>query len=351
MILQTSTDRLGRYNPNLYTPRPQLEARFRADIARRFVTLLGPERIGKSWLLHHMFADPAIAAAKHGVVNLALSRIDLDASTDALFKEIGRRMVVSVDGDPSWLKDAWASSDLPRVKLSNLLGDFILPATSGKLLLALDWADDLVRHARGSELVGLLRTWSTSAVGPRPRGAWGNLRVILVLQSDSATRNDPYLFHYLNVTAQIRVGEMNRDELAELASRHGVPWSAAEIAPLTKLIGGHPELFRFALMAHGQGLSMEEILDERQIAQGDGAFGMHLRWLLARLKESPALHRTVEWLARREAPEDVPKDEAAPDDDAIVALERIGLVERKGNDIQFRYPLYRLFFSLRLGQR
>jgi AAA-like domain len=344
MILQTSTDRLGRYNPNLYAPRPQIEARFRAEIARRFVTLVGPERIGKSWLLHHMFGDPTIAAVKHGVVNLALSRSDLDASTDALFKEIGRRMVVSVDGDPSWLKDAWASSDLPRVKLSNLLGDFILPSLDGrgKLLLALDWADDLVRHARGSELVGLLRTWSTSAVGPRPRGAWGNLRVVLVLQSDAATRNDPYLFHYLNVTAQIRVGDMTRDELAELVGRYGVPWSAADIAPLTRLIGGHPELFRFALMAYGPSFSMAEIIDEGQIVQGDGAFGTHLRWLLSRLKESPALHRAVECITR---------NEPAPDDDAIVVLERMGLVERKGNAVQFRYPLYRLFFCPRLGQR
>jgi hypothetical protein len=143
-----------------------------------------------------------------------------------------------------------------------------------------------------------------------------------------------------NVGLPIDLPEFNAQQVQELAKRHGLIWSVAEIEELIALIGGHPYLIRLA-MYHivRQDVSLNQLVKEAPTEAG--IYRDHLRRHLWNLEKYLPL-----MAAMREV---VTADGAVRlRSDLAFKLNSMGLVKIDGNNCTPRCNLYEQYFRDRL---
>lgn len=334
------------YARRFYVPRPELETeagRYLEDPGSPLV-LWAPERHGKTWLLERLVET---VRQKPGacVLRLNFERLAPEAYTglEPFLQEIASQLTTQFAAYPGAGRDAtaaalraWRQAEEPTERLSALLGEVLLPRTSGVLLLALDRVDGLREEPFIDAILTALRVFLDRARAAQPE--WQHLRLCLCssLEPRWLVRHpgrSPF-----TLTPPIELPDLTMPQLQELAKQHGLGWNAADLGVLAGLIGGHPYLARLAMYAAAiRGLSIEQVTSDAR--PGAQVFDGFLEICRQRLMAQPGLWPTAERALAS-------KPLSGMDRLLLPRLQRMGLVRLDGEVCQPRYPLFQRLLGL-----
>jgi hypothetical protein len=273
-----------------YLARPADLELYQAIAGRQPLTLVkGSRQVGKSSLVARGLQQARGNGCQVAFTSLrALNRTQLE-SAEAQARCLAAMLYDQIDGGEN-PEDRWHSFSSPNQNLEQYLRRS-LRKLDKPLVWALDEVDRLFEAPYGSDIFGLLRTWSQYR-SLDPDGPWNQL--ILVLSYST----EPHLFirnldqSPFNVGLPLELRDFTRAQVDDLNSRYGCPLDASELDAFYDLLGGQPYLVRTAfyeLVRHDTPLVT---LLERA-AEDDWVFGDHLRRLLALLGRDPELPAVV----------------------------------------------------------
>jgi hypothetical protein len=300
------------------------------------VLLWGPRHQGRTWLQVHLArswkdADPANRRVVR--VNFRTFGPSSLESLDACLRALADAIAETLDDGKSPPLDVtliWEGRGDAKKKINEWMQRSVLRSIPGLLLLIIEHAD--IVHSRGyyEEFASLLRSWAEKAQLGAP---WDRLRLVISVNTHPARL--PTARHaswFAGLSPPILVGDLEREQVAELVRRHGLVWTATDLDRLMEYAGGHPYLVRAVLV---------DILDQRYtlaefasgVPLGPSLITDHLREHRTRVDASSALAAAFAALAKNPS--------AAVEPEVLDALIRQGLV-RQGvaGTHPVRYRLY-----------
>jgi hypothetical protein len=211
------------------------------------------------------------------------------------------------------------------------------------LVLAIDNFDRVFQYSDiETDFCGLLRGWNErskindSKINKQRK----KLRLIVVHSQESYAEKDINQSPF-NVGLPIELGEFSPVQVKELAARHGLIWTEAELEQLMGLIGGHPYMVRTALYYIALGdFSLKEFL--RKAPTEGGVYSGLLVGYLKVLENCADLGAAMKKVVEAEDPVSLRSEEA-------FKLDSMGLVVWVEDDVMPRCRLYRQYFRKRLG--
>ncbi len=320
-----------------YLERPPLEDRARETILQpgALLCIKAPRQMGKTSLL----AQILHYARRQGYGSLSLSfqlaerRLleDLDRFLQWFCVSISRRLRL-----PNRLADYWDEIFGSKDNCTAYFEEHLLASLDQPLVLGLDEVDCIFQYPElAADFLGLLRAWHEEA---KNRAIWKNLRLAIVHSTEVYVPMDVNQSPF-NVGLSLELPEFNREQVGELARRHGLAWQE-EVDQLMQMVGGHPYLTRLALYAIArQDLTLTELLI--QAPTEAGLYSDHLRRHLWQLRQRPALAAAMQAVAHSATP-----IRLAPE--LSFKLHSMGLIAHQGKAVQPRCELYRRYFSDRL---
>ncbi len=257
---------------------------------------------------------------------------DLDKFLKWFCAYVGRELHL-----PNQLDDYWDEIFGSKVNCKDYFEKYILPQIDSPLILGLDEIDRVFQYPDIAEdFLGLLRAWHEES---KRRDIWKKLRLIVVHSTEvyipMNINQSPF-----NVGLPVDLPEFNAGQIQDLAARHNLNWSNAEVEKLMAIVGGHPYLVRVALYHISQSeLTLDE-LTESAIADS-GIYSDHLRRQLWNLEEYPELAAGMREIAAADSPVQLKAMQA-------FKLDSLGLVKLQGNECVPRCELYRQYFRTNL---
>lgn len=219
--------------------------------------------------------------------------------------------------------------------------DFLLSETDAPLVLGLDEVDRVFQHPKiTDDFFALLRAWYEEAgYGDSDSDLWAKLRLVVVHSTEVYIPLDINQSPF-NVGLPIELSEFSREQVTDLAQRHGLNWQTDQVEQLMTMVGGHPYLVRVALyyIARGE-LTLAKLVE---IAPTEaGIYGDHLRRHLWNLQQHPELATAFAQVLVAQEPVEL---------ESVLAfkLHSMGLVQLRGNATVPRFELYRQYFRDRL---
>ncbi|MEG4986188.1 AAA-like domain-containing protein [Microcoleus sp. BR0-C5] len=322
-----------------YVERPPIEERCYQTIVQpsALIRIKAPRQMGKTSLmariLHH--------GARQGYCTVPLTFQLVDkavfANLDKFLKwfcaYVGRELHL-----PNQLEDYWDEIFGSKVNCKDYFEKYILPQIDSPLILGLDEIDRVFQYPDIAEdFLGLLRAWHEES---KRRDIWKKLRLIVVHSTEvyipMNINQSPF-----NVGLPVDLPEFNSQQIQDLAARHNLNWSAAEVEELMAIVGGHPYLVRVALYHISRsGLTLDEL---KQSAIADaGIYSDHLRRQLWNLEEYPELAQGMRDIVAADSPVQLKAMQA-------FKLDSLGLVKLHGNECVPRCELYRHYFKTNWG--
>ena len=322
-----------------YVERPPIEERCYQTIVQpsALIRIKAPRQMGKTSLmariLHH--------GARQGYCTVPLTFQLVDkgvfANLDKFLKwfcaYVGRELHL-----PNQLDDYWDEIFGSKVNCKDYFEKYILPQIDSPLILGLDELDRVFQYPDIAEdFLGLLRAWHEES---KRRDIWKKLRLIVVHSTEvyipMNINQSPF-----NVGLPVDLPEFNSQQIQDLAARHNLNWSDAEVEKLTAIVGGHPYLVRVALYHISRSdLTLDE-LKETAIADA-GIYSDHLRRQLWNLEEYPELAQGMREIVAADSPVQLKAMQA-------FKLDSLGLVRLQGNECVPRCELYRQYFRSHLS--
>jgi serine/threonine-protein kinase len=304
------------------------------------IRIKAPRQMGKTSLMARILYQ----AREQGyrTVPLSFQHADKDAFTnlDRLLRwfcsRISRKLHLPDRVDEFWT-DTYGSKD----NCTAYFEDCLLPETDSPLVLGLDEVDRVFQYPTiADDFFGLLRAWYEEAgYGDGDSDRWEKLRLVVVHSTEVYVplnvNQSPF-----NVGLPIELSEFSREQVTDLAHRHGLNWHSNLIEQLMAIVGGHPYLVRVALYHIAQQqLTLAEL---HNIAPTEaGIYGDHLRRHLWNLQQHPELGTALAQVVTAEEPVELA---------SVLAfkLHSLGLVQLQGNAVTPRFELYRQYFRERL---
>ncbi len=239
---------------------------------------------------------------------------------------------------PNQLDDYWDEIFGSKVNCKDYFEKYILPQIDSPLILGLDEIDRVFQYPDIAEdFLGLLRAWHEES---KRRDIWKKLRLIVVHSTEvyipMNINQSPF-----NVGLPVDLPEFNAGQIQDLAARHNLNWSDAEVAKLMAIVGGHPYLVRVALYHISRSDLTLEQLKENAVADA-GIYSDHLRRQLWNLEEYPELAAGMREIAAADSPVQLKAMQA-------FKLDSLGLVKLQGNECVPRCELYRQYFRSHLS--
>jgi len=322
-----------------YVERPPIEERCYQTIVQpsALIRIKAPRQMGKTSLmariLHH--------GTRQGYCTVPLTFQLVDkgvfANLDKFLKwfcaYVGRELHL-----PNQLDDYWDEIFGSKVNCKDYFEKYILPQIDSPLILGLDEIDRVFQYPDIAEdFLGLLRAWHEES---KRRDIWKKLRLIVVHSTEvyipMNINQSPF-----NVGLPVDLPEFNSQQIQDLAARHNLNWSEAEVEKLTAIVGGHPYLVRVALYHISRSdLTLDE-LKETAIADA-GIYSDHLRRQLWNLEEYPELAQGMREIVAADSPVPLKAMQA-------FKLDSLGLVKLQGNECVPRCELYRQYFRSHLS--
>ncbi len=322
-----------------YVERPPIEERCYQTIVQpsALIRIKAPRQMGKTSLmariLHH--------GARQGYCTVPLTFQLVDkgvfANLDKFLKwfcaYVGRELHL-----PNQLDDYWDEIFGSKVNCKDYFEKYILPQIDSPLILGLDEIDRVFQYPDIAEdFLGLLRAWHEES---KRRDIWKKLRLIVVHSTEvyipMNINQSPF-----NVGLPVDLPEFNSQQIQDLAARHNLNWSEAEVEKLMAIVGGHPYLVRVALYHISRSdLTLNE-LKETAIADA-GIYSDHLRRQLWNLEEYPELAQGMREIVAADSPVQLKAMQA-------FKLDSLGLVKLHGNECVPRCELYRQYFRSHLS--
>jgi hypothetical protein len=255
---------------------------------------------------------------------------DLDALLQWFCNKISWKLKLPQQAG-EWWSDTFGSKD----NCTSYFEEFILPAADSPLVLGLDDVDRLFQYPLvAADFFGLLRAWYEES----GLGEWGKLRIIIAHSTEVyiplGSDESPF-----NVGLPIELPEFTFEQVRELVQQYGLRWTEDSTVRLMAMVGGHPYLIRLALYYIAQqDMDLGELL---AIAPTDAEpYGEHLRRLWNNIKNEPALLAALQKVIGAETAVEI-------EPELSFRLYSMGIVVRKGNQIEPRCQLYRIFLNSR----
>ncbi|MEG4498560.1 AAA-like domain-containing protein [Microcoleus sp. F10-C6] len=322
-----------------YVERPPIEERCYQTIVQpsALIRIKAPRQMGKTSLMARILHHGAHQG--YCTVPLTFQLVDkgVFANLDKFLKwfcaYVGRELHL-----PNQLDDYWDEIFGSKVNCKDYFEKYILPQIDSPLILGLDEIDRVFQYPDIAEdFLGLLRAWHEES---KRRDIWKKLRLIVVHSTEvyipMNINQSPF-----NVGLPVDLPEFNHQQVQELAARHNLNWSDAEVEELMAIVGGHPYLVRVALYHISRsGLTLDE-LKETAIADA-GIYSDHLRRQLWNLEEYPELAQGMREIAAADSPVPLKAMQA-------FKLDSLGLVKLQGNECVPRCELYREYFRSHLS--
>lgn len=327
------------YDPDCYVQHGELERRTLAGLsdAGSPVVLLGPARSGKTAVLRHVLDAACRADAAAGKESCAVL-VEIDAfgpearqSYEDFLYELASRVVEGVEGDDAWTAEAWSRSGVPAQRLRWLLKNRIMNRITGRLILALESADQLPRFGFWENVLGLLRSWAQESNTP----PWDRLRIVIAVSTEpTLLKEEIHRSPFFNAALLVRLDDLGASQVRDLQALYRLRWTAEELGQLTALVGGHPYLLRLAMYESAlRGTSVQKLIADA--LNDGGVFGDFLGQL--RRKLGPELLATVCRLLQGGDVELHP--------DVEDRLRGAGLLRGGSGELLLRYPLYVSYFK------
>lgn len=330
-------------NSRFYIPRPPIEELAYAEIATpgSVICIQAPQKMGKSSLILRIIAHAQNQGWRS--VNLDFKQVDkaLFRSLDQFLRwfcaNVSRELQLEVK-----LNDYWDEDMGSKVSCSMYFQNYLLSVTKTPLLLVLNEVDWLWEYPEiAGEFLSLVRSWYEQA---KMVEIWQKLRLVLVyaqgILASVTLSQSP-----LNIGLLIKLPHFTRQQVEELAQRHGLDWGNSDnVHNLMRMLGGHPYLIRLALyhLVGRGGLqgNLQKLLQQAPTTQG--IYHEYLKQYVLLLQGEPELAN-----AFREVITAVNAVKLEP----VIAdkLHSMGLVNLAGDRCTPACELYRLYFQGQLN--
>ncbi|MEP7272151.1 MAG: AAA-like domain-containing protein [Acidobacteriota bacterium] len=279
-----------------YIARPA-DAEFRAAIARRdsIVLVKGARQVGKTSLLARGLQQARETGAKVVLTDFQMLNASALDSVESFFLALAELIAKRLDLDLS-PRAAWDPLCGPNLNFERFWQRQALSSTSASVVWGLDEVDRLFTCPFASEVFALFRSWH-NARALDPEGPWRRLTLAMAYATEAHLFITDLNQSPFNVGTRILLEDFAHEQVAELNCRYASPLGEAEVEGYFRLIGGHPYLARrglYEMAAHAIGFS--ELA--ASAASDEGAFGDHLRRMLAALARNPALCEVVREMLR-----------------------------------------------------
>nr|WP_228049795.1 AAA-like domain-containing protein [Tychonema sp. LEGE 06208] len=322
-----------------YVERQPIEERCYQTIVQpsALIRIKAPRQMGKTSLMAKILHHGSLQG--YCTVPLTFQLVDkaVFADLDQFLKwfcaYVGRELHLA-----NQLDDYWDEIFGSKVNCKDYFEKYILPQIDSPLILGLDEIDRVFQYPDIAEdFLGLLRAWHEES---KRRDIWKKLRLIVVHSTEvyipMNINQSPF-----NVGLPVDLPEFNHLQIQDLAARHNLNWSDAEVEELMAIVGGHPYLVRVALYHISRSdLTLDEL---KETATSDaGIYSDHLRRQLWNLEEYPELAEGMREIAAADIPVQLKSMQA-------FKLDSLGLVKLQGNECVPRNELYRQYFRSHLS--
>ncbi len=221
------------------------------------------------------------------------------------------------------------------------LQEYILKSRNAPIVLALNEVNLLFEYPKIAEdFFTLLRFWHEQA---KQIPAFEKLRLVVVHSTEIYI---PLKIHQspFNVGLPLELPPFSLSQISELARRYGLFWNEEkESLQLKQMTGGHPYLVSIFLYHYCQNIQSFETLLREAPTQG-GIYRDHLQIQWHTVQSYPDLLEGLKLLLITQKNETL-------DPYISSQLNRIGLINLKGNSCQISCELYRLYFAQQLCQK
>ncbi|PZD73761.1 hypothetical protein C1752_01846 [Acaryochloris thomasi RCC1774] len=320
----------------LYLERPPTEAQCFEAILKpgALIRIKAPKKMGKTWLLEHILSYAQ--QQDYHTVPINLMRIEeaVLQDLDRFLKFFSSRVTRKLKLDSS-IDDYWDEGLGSNTSCTEYFEECILESCDRPIVLALDNADRLFPYGEvASNFFSLLRAWYEDA---RIIEDWQKLRLVMAHSTDVYptlnVNRSPF-----NVGLAVELAEFTDDQAASLVEGQ---LSTGDLQTLTEMVGGHPYLIQQAIeylkvQPDGSIKTLMEIAPTEA-----GPYAQHLRDLWSHLQAHPELAIAMKTVAQASEPVRIKPEQG-------FMLHSLGLVRLKGNEVEVRCTLYKLYFCDRL---
>lgn len=319
-----------------YVERPPVEELCYKEILQpgSLIWLRAPQQMGKTSLMARILAT----AAESGCRTVRLNLQQADATVLNHLDRFLRWFCVNVSRQLNLkpvLDDYWDQEMGSKVSCTAYFEGYLLQQIEAPIVLAIDEMNRIFEYPQTAlDFLPLLRFWKEEAHNLE---IWQKLRLLVVQSTEIHIplniNKSPF-----NVGLPIKLPEFNREQVLDLALRHGLDWTASgEVDRLVEMVGGHPYLIRLAFyhLCHHQ-VNLDELLQEAPTLAG--IYSDRLWSHLTVLQENPELAIAFKKVVT--ASESVQLDNIL-----AYKLESMGLVKKlSGDECTPSCNLYRLYF-------
>lgn len=330
-------------NSRFYIARPPIEELAYAEIAEpgSVICIRASKKMGKSSLILRILAQ----AKNQGFRTVSL---DFQQAEKAVFDNLDRflrwfcaNVSRELQLEPK-LNDYWDEEMGSKISCSIYFQTYLLTKVQTPLVLVLNEVDWVFSYPEiAADFLPLLRSWYEQA---KRVEVWQKLRLVLVYSTEILVplklTQSPF-----NIGLPIKLPNFTKEQVQELAQRHGLDWADTKDADrLMAMLGGHPYLVRLALY-HLLGKGGLEGNLQRLLQQAPteaGIYHEYLRQYVLALGEKPELGA-----AFYEVIHATGNVKLAPE--IAYKLQSMGLIHLEGDRITPACELYRLYFGRHLN--
>jgi len=322
-----------------YVERPPIEERSYQSIWQpgALIRIHAPRQMGKTSLMARILHQTRKQGYRTVTLNFQLAGRDVFTNLDRFLQWFCASVGKSL-GLPNHLADYWDDVFGSNYNSTEYFENYLLAQINSPVVLGLDDVDLMFQHPEiASDFFGLLRAWYEKAkYGNSRSDVWKKLRLVVVHSTEVYIplniNQSPF-----NVGLSIELPEFTREQVQDLARRHGLDWDSHQVEQLMSLVGGYPYLVRKGLYhIWYQDVTLEQLLPK--FATKGRVYGEHLRQQLSNLQQYPELCTTFAQVANSRTPLELDRLQA-------LQLHSMGLVRLRGNQVMPSCDLYRQYFS------
>ena len=328
-----------------YVERPPIEQRCYAEIKKpgSLIRIKAPQHMGKSSLLARILQEAQNQGNKVVTIDFQLAEEELFCDLNTFLHWFCDTVTEAVAGDNRELLEKlsqqldkhWETGQRFGYMKSckNYFERYLFPEINQPLVLGLEKVDRLFEYPKiYKDFFGLLRAVHEEA---KRRDIWKQLRLALAYSTDAYVPVDINQSPF-NVGLALELPEFTHEQVKDLAHRHQLNWSDAEVLELTGLVGGHPYLVRLALyQIANREISLTDFLQMAPTAAG--IYSKHLQRQEYILQQQPELGKAMQEIVANGHSINLTTE-------IRFKLYSLGLVKLRNDEVTPRCELYRQYF-------
>jgi AAA-like domain len=319
----------------LYVQRSPHEPRCYQEIlySNALIRIKAPHQMGKTSLMTRLLSQATTAGHREIILDFQQAEHATLADLQKLLRWMCANIARQLKLAPQ-LEDYWDEEMGHKMSCTLYLESHILEACETPIVLVLEEVSELLEHPQvARELFTMLRAWYERTKADE---MWQKLRLIMIYNTEMYVplhiNQSPF-----NVGTEVALQPFTREQVEDLAQRHGLALSSEQITQLMLLIAGHPYLVRLALYHLTKHETALDTLLETAHTDA-GIYHKHLHRYLWSLQQHPKLEEAFQQILSSSEPIQVEQMQG-------FKLQSMGLVQLEGNQAKVSCQLYRRYFQ------